>query len=93
LLGQHFEIETHSIHAYIIGEHGDSQVPVWSLANIAEMRLDEYSRLNGTPLDAPLREKIAENTRRAAYEIIRSQGGTYYAIAAGLVRSSKPSYA
>jgi L-lactate dehydrogenase len=86
LLGQHFEVETHSIHAFIIGEHGDSQVPVWSLANIAGMRLDEYSRLNGKPLDGSLQEKIAENTRCAAYEIIRRKGATYYAIAAGLVR-------
>lgn len=86
LLGQHFEIETHSIHAFIIGEHGDSQVPVWSLANIAGMRLDEYSRLNGKPLDSSVQEQIAENTRRAAYEIIRRKGATYYAIAAGLVR-------
>ena len=86
LLGQHFEIETHSIHAFIIGEHGDSQVPVWSLANIAGVRLDEYSRLNGKLLDDSLQEKIAENTRCAAYEIIRRKGATYYAIAAGLVR-------
>lgn len=86
LLGQHFEIEPHSIHAYIIGEHGDSQVPVWSLANIAGVRLDEYTRLNGKSLDASCREQIAENTRRAAYEIIRRKGATYYAIASGLVR-------
>jgi L-lactate dehydrogenase len=86
LLGQHFGIETHSIHAYIIGEHGDSQVPVWSLANIAGVRLADYSIFNGRVLDTALREKIAENTRRAAYEIIRRKGATYYAIAAGLVR-------
>lgn len=86
LLGQQFEIEPHSIHAYIIGEHGDSQVPVWSLANIAGVRLDEYTRLNGKSLDASCREKIAQNTRRAAYDIIRRKGATYYAIAAGLVR-------
>jgi L-lactate dehydrogenase len=86
LLGQHFEIEPHSIHAYIIGEHGDSQVPVWSLANIAGVRLDEYTRLNGKSLDARHQQQIAENTRRAAYEIIRRKGATYYAIAAGLVR-------
>lgn len=86
LLGQHFEIDTHSIHAYIIGEHGDSQVPVWSLANIAGMRLDEYAHLNGNPLDLSQRENIAENTRRAAYEIIHRKGATYYAIATGLVR-------
>lgn len=86
LLGQHFQIDTHSIHAFIIGEHGDSQVPVWSLANIAGIRLDEFSRLNGKSLNASSRLKIAENTRRAAYEIIRRKGATYYAIAAGLVR-------
>ena len=86
LLGQHFAIEPHSIHAYIIGEHGDSQVPVWSLANIAGIRLEEYTRLNGNPLEAASRGKIAESTRRAAYEIIHRKGATYYAIAAGLVR-------
>jgi L-lactate dehydrogenase len=86
LLGQHFQIEPHSIHAYIIGEHGDSQVPVWSLANIAGVRLEEYARLNGKSLDCSCRAKIAENTRRAAYEIIQRKGATYYAIAAGLVR-------
>lgn len=86
LLGQHFEIEPHSIHAYIIGEHGDSQVPVWSLANIAGVHLDEFTRLNGRSLDAACRARIAEDTRRAAYEIIRRKGATYYAIAAGLVR-------
>ena len=86
LLGQHFNIDTHSIHAYIIGEHGDSQVPVWSLANIAGMHLDEYTHLNGNSLDPEDRAKIAESTRRAAYEIIHRKGATYYAIAAGLVR-------
>jgi len=86
LLGQHFSIEPRSIHASIIGEHGDSQVPLWSLANIAGMHIDEYSRLNGYPLEAADRMKIAENTRRAAYEIIHRKGATYYAIAAGLVR-------
>jgi len=86
LLGQHFKVDTHSIHAFIIGEHGDSQVPVWSLANIAGMRLDEYSRLNGNHLDPSTRGEIADNTRRAAYEIIHRKGATYYAISAGLVR-------
>ena len=86
LLSQHFGIEPRSIHAYIIGEHGDSQVPVWSLANIAGIRLDDYAHLNNKPLNNSSREAIALNTRRAAYEIIRRKGATYYAIAAGLVR-------
>lgn len=86
LLSQHFGIEPRSIHAYIIGEHGDSQVPAWSLANIAGIRLDDYTRLNNKPLEKSQREEIARNTRLAAYEIIRRKGATYYAIAAGLVR-------
>ncbi len=86
LLSQHFGIDPRSIHAYILGEHGDSQVPVWSLANIAGMRLDEYARLNNKPLDDYSRHEIAQNTRQAAYEIIRRKGATYYAIAAGVVR-------
>jgi L-lactate dehydrogenase len=86
LLSQHFSIEPRSIHAYIIGEHGDSQIPVWSLANIAGMKLDQFCRLNDRMLDAKDREDIAMNTRRAAYEIIRRKGATYYAIAAGVAR-------
>lgn len=86
LLSQHFGIEPRSIHAYIIGEHGDTQVPVWSLANIAGIRLEEYTRLNNKPLEISSRDEIAQNTRLAAYEIIRRKGATYYAIAASLVR-------
>lgn len=86
LLSQHFGIEPRSIHAYIIGEHGDSQIPVWSLANIAGMKLDQYCRLNGRVMGAEVREEIARNTRRAAYEIIQRKGATYYAIAAGVAR-------
>ena len=86
LLSEHFHVEPRSVHAYIIGEHGDSQVPVWSLANIAGIRLDEYSHLNGYRLDIAEKAEIARNTRSAAYEIIRRKGATYYAIASGLVR-------
>lgn len=86
LLSQHFHVEPRSVHAFIVGEHGDSQVPVWSLANIAGIRLDEYSCLNGNHLDNAQKTGIARETRKAAYEIIRRKGATYYAIAAGLVR-------
>jgi len=86
LLSQYFGVEPRSIHAFILGEHGDSQVPVWSLANIAGIRLNEYGRQNGKQLNVRTRNEIALNTRRAAYEIISRKGATYYAIAAGLVR-------
>jgi L-lactate dehydrogenase len=86
LLSRHFHVEPRSVHAFIIGEHGDSQIPVWSLANIAGIRLEDFGRLNGYALNDDLKETIAHDTRRAAYEIIQRKGATYYAIAAGLVR-------
>ena len=86
LLSQHFHVEPRSVHAFIIGEHGDSQVPVWSLANIAGIQLEDFGHLNGGLLDSKAKEAIAHNTRSAAYEIIQRKGATYYAIAAGLVR-------
>jgi L-lactate dehydrogenase len=86
LLSQHFGVDASSVHAFIIGEHGDSEVPVWSLANIAGMQLSDYCRATGLPYDGPAMEKIFESTRDAAYQIIRRKGATYYAVAAGLVR-------
>jgi L-lactate dehydrogenase len=86
LLSQHFGVDARSVHAYIIGEHGDSEVPVWSLANIAGMRLSSYCEATGTQLDEAAMQKIFRQTRDAAYEIIKRKGATYYAVAAGLMR-------
>ena len=86
LLSQHFGVDARSVHAYIIGEHGDSEVPVWSLANIAGMRLPDYCRASGGSYDPEQMNKIFESTRDAAYRIIESKGATYYAVAAGLSR-------
>jgi L-lactate dehydrogenase len=86
LLSQHFGVDARSVHAYIIGEHGDSEVPVWSLANIAGMRLPEYCKAQGITHDAKVMEQIFLETRDAAYHIIERKGATYYAVAAGLMR-------
>lgn len=86
LLSQHFDVDARSVHAYIIGEHGDSEVPVWSLANIAGMRLPEFCKAQGTPYDAQAMENIFLQTRDAAYRIIERKGATYYAVAAGLMQ-------
>jgi L-lactate dehydrogenase len=87
LISRHFGVDARSVHAYIIGEHGDSEVPVWSLANIAGMRLPEYCEANRvTPLDDTTRRALYEQTRDAAYEVIQRKGATYYAIGAGLLR-------
>jgi L-lactate dehydrogenase len=86
LLSQHFEVDTHSVHAYIIGEHGDSEVPVWSLANIAGMRLPDFCQAQKLSYDPQAMEEIFVQTRDAAYRIIERKGATYYAVAAGLMR-------
>jgi L-lactate dehydrogenase len=89
LLSRHFDVDAHSIHAYIIGEHGDSEVPVWSLANIAGLRLNDFCAAHGVSLDAAHKEEIFSGTRDAAYHIIERKGSTYYAVAAGLVQIVK----
>ncbi|HTR25709.1 MAG TPA: L-lactate dehydrogenase [Terriglobales bacterium] len=86
LLSQHFQVDSRSVHAYIIGEHGDSEVSVWSLANIAGMKFDDFCRVQGVELTAADRQRIYEQTRDAAYQIIERKGATYYAVAAGLIR-------
>jgi L-lactate dehydrogenase len=86
LLSQHFGVDARSVHAFIIGEHGDSEVPVWSSANIAGMRLPQFCKAQGIPDDRQAMENIFSQTRDAAYRIIERKGATYYAVAAGLMR-------
>jgi L-lactate dehydrogenase len=86
LLSQHFNLDARSVHAYIIGEHGDSEVPVWSLANVAGMPIEEFCQSSGCGCDQASREQIFQQTRDAAYHIIERKGATFYAIASGLVR-------
>lgn len=86
LLSQQLGVDASSVHAYIIGEHGDSEVPVWSLANIAGMRLPQFYKERDIPYDRAAMEDIFLQTRDAAYRIIERKGATYYAVAAGLMR-------
>lgn len=77
LIGDKMKVDPRSVHAHIVGEHGDSEVPLWSLANFAgsPVRLTEEEK-----------EEIFVNTRDAAYQIIAAKGSTYYAIALALDR-------
>ena len=86
LLSRHFGVDPRSVHAVIIGEHGDSEVPVWSLSNIAGMTLEDFAAAHGAPFNEKHREDIFTRTRDAAYHIIERKGATYYAVAAGLMR-------
>ena len=85
LLSEHYAIDSRSVHAYIIGEHGDSELPVWSLANIAGVRLRDFRSAGGKGYDEAALQHIFEQTRDAAYTIIERKGATYYAIGLGLL--------
>jgi L-lactate dehydrogenase len=85
LLGDHYGVDPRSVHAYIIGEHGDSELPLWSLANIAGVRLADFVGANGQGYDQPALDEIFAQTRGAAYEIIKRKRATYYAIGLGLL--------
>jgi len=84
LLGRHFDVDARHVHAYVIGEHGDSEVLVWSQATIAGLSLDDFARVHGTPLGDGERRLIEENVRRAAYHIIAGKGATYYGIGSAI---------
>ena len=85
-LAQHFSVAPENVHAYIIGEHGDTQVPVLSSARVAGMSLEDFCRQQGLPYDESLFLAIAKKTRTAGYEIQQAKGSTYYGIATALTR-------
>lgn len=85
LLADHYALDPRSVHAYIIGEHGDSELAVWSLANIAGVRLRDFKSATGKGYDEGALQRIFEQTRDAAYAIIERKGATYYAIGLGLL--------
>jgi L-lactate dehydrogenase len=80
LLGRHFDVDARHVHAYVIGEHGDSEVLVWSQATIAGLGLREFAQVQGAKRGDVERQRIDENVRRAAYHIIAGKGATYYGI-------------
>jgi len=86
VLGEHLNIDPRNVHAYIIGEHGDSEVPVWSLANVAGTPLRKFCLKRGAKCDSKLLTSLFERVKNAAYEIIERKGRTYYAIGLGLTR-------
>ncbi len=79
LLGEYFEVSSQSMKAYVFGEHGDSEFPVWSHANIGGKPLQDFARY-----DAQKMEEIFQQTKNAAYEIIKRKNATYYGIALAL---------
>ncbi|MBI2175976.1 L-lactate dehydrogenase [Candidatus Woesearchaeota archaeon] len=74
-LSQHFKVSPAHIHAFILGEHGDTEFPVWSAANISGKPLREFPEYN-----AKLLQEVFKKTKESAYEVISKKGATYYAI-------------
>lgn len=88
LLGEHFEVDARNVHAYIVGEHGDSELPVWSHVQIGGVPLIQYANIQDVYQNKEMTD-IFENVRDAAYHIIERKGATYYGIGLGLVRLTK----
>ncbi len=86
LLGQEFGIDPRNIHAYVIGEHGDSSVPVWSMASLAQIPLTRYAPPGRAPLDEAGRARIHQAVVAAGKEVIRRKGATFYAVALSVAR-------
>lgn len=86
LLGRHLGVDPQHIHAYVVGEHGDSEVLTWSLVTVGGMSLAEFSRQHDIELDDSVRQEIEHRVRDAAYHIIEGKGSTYYGIGAALAR-------
>ena len=86
LLGQQIGVNVKNVHAYIAGEHGDSEVPLWSSATIGGVPMLDWKEIEGhEPLTAEVREKIHQDVKNAAYKIIEGKGSTNYAIAMSAV--------
>ena len=89
ILGSYLRLAPQSIHAYVLGEHGDSEVLIWSAALAGNMPLESYAAEAGISLNAEIKNHIDSEVRNAAYKIIAGKGATYYGIAAGLTRICK----
>jgi L-lactate dehydrogenase len=86
LLSRHCSVDPRNVNAFIIGEHGDSEVPVWSKVSIAGVSFREYCPLCERQCSDVEKEEIFQEVKNAAYEIIKRKGSTYFAIGLALVR-------
>lgn len=85
-LAAHYAVDGRNVHAYVLGEHGDSEFVAWSTASLANVQLYKFCRLTGMCCDPQDMAAIEQRVRTAAYEIIRRKGATNFAIAAALTR-------
>ena len=77
-LGEHLGVDSRSVHAFIVGEHGDSEIAAWSSANVSGIPLDSFCEMRGHYNHVEANDRIAESVKQSAYEIIEKKGATYY---------------
>ena len=85
-LGEHLSVDSRSVHAFIVGEHGDSEVVVWSSANVSGVPLSEMCEMRGHYKHKENTAEIATAVKNSAYEIINKKHATYYGIAMSVKR-------
>lgn len=85
-LGEHLGVDSRSVHAFVVGEHGDSEIAAFSSANISGIPLDDFCEMRGHYDHSGSTAKIAEEVKNSAYEIISKKGATYYGIARSVNR-------
>lgn len=85
-ISDHLKVDATNVHTMIIGEHGDSEVPVWSITNIAGVPLSSFCELRGHVHHREAMQKLYEDVRDSAYRIIERKGATYYGVAMAVAR-------
>ena len=85
-LGEHLNVDPRSVHAFIIGEHGDSEIAAWSSANVSGIPLHKFCEMRGHFNHDEATERIAQNVKNSAYEIIEKKKATYYGVAMSVKR-------
>lgn len=85
-LSEHLRVDSRSVHAFIIGEHGDSEIAAWSSANVSGIPVDDFCEMRGHFNHEETMDRIAEKVKDSAYEIISKKQATYYGIAMAVKR-------
>ncbi len=86
LIGELIEVDSQHIHAYVIGEQGDSEVLTWSTVTVGGVPLKKYCAIKKIHFDQAVRKDIDNRVRKAAYKIIEGKGATYYDIGSALAK-------
>ena len=86
VLGEHLQVDSRNIHAYVIGEHADSELAVWSGAQVAGIHINHFCELRGHFQHQEAMNRLYQEVRDSAYHIIERKGATYYGVAVAVKR-------